>query len=397
MMFLSRWATCAALALLVAGIPAVAPAAPSDNADRIRELQEQIGEASAEEAAALADLGEVRARRRELDTAIARLDGEIASVQAALVARQDEVDGLTSRALGLERRLEQVERQLREAHDDFGVSVAALYRSSGTAARAYASFVLDVTEPSELYSGAQYLQGVSTARWKTVEQFTGLRQEAEALRVEVEARRADAEHARAATEAERRRLDGLRTDQEEQRRQARQQEAREAEIVASIQARVDTFTAELAALQATSSGIASMLAGIQADQPRAADFSVRRPVAGAVTSSFGARVHPILGTTRMHNGVDMSAAYGTPIAAGAGGKVVWAGWRGGYGNTVIVDHGNQYATLYAHMSQVWVGVGERVEAGSQVGAAGSTGLATGPHLHFEVRLLGTPVDPVAYL
>lgn len=381
----------------MAGVPTVAPAASSDSSDRIRELQEQIGEASAEEAAALADLGEVRAKRRELDAAVARLDGEIAAVEAALLARQGEVDALTSKALDLENRLERIERRVRAAKDDFGQSVAALYRSSGTTSRAYASFVLDVSAPSELYSGTHYLRGVSTARWRTVEDFTGLRQEATVLRGEVEERRADAEHARAATAAERRRLDGLRADQEDRRRQAREQEAREAQIVTSIRARVDTFTAELAALQATSSGIASMLAGLQAGQARSAGFSVQRPVGGAVTSSFGARVHPILGTTRMHNGVDMSAAYGTPVAAGAGGTVVWAGWRGGYGNTVIIDHGNQYATLYAHLSQLWVGVGERVDTGRKVGAAGSTGLATGPHLHFEVRMLGTPVDPVGYL
>lgn len=395
-MFRSRWALFGALAVLTAGVP-VAGAAPSDNSDRIRELQEEIGEASAEEAAALADLADVRASRQELDRAVARLDGEIASAQAALQARQAEVDALTARALGLERRLERIERRLRDAHDDFGASVAALYRSGRTDARAYASFVFDVSTPGELFAGTHYLEDVSSTRWDAVEQFTGLRQEAQRLRVEVEARRSDAEGARAAAVSERERLDGLRAEQEERRREASAQEGREARIVASIRARVDAFNAELAALQATSSAVSSMLASLQAGQARASSFHVVRPVPGEVTSGFGTRVHPILGTTRVHTGVDMHAGSGTPVRAGAAGKVVWAGWRGGYGNAVVIDHGNQYATLYGHLSAVWVSVGDRVDAGDHVGAVGATGMATGPHLHFEVRILGVPVDPRHYL
>ena len=93
----------------------------------------------------------------------------------------------------------------------------------------------------------------------------------------------------------------------------------------------------------------------------------------------------------------MSAAQGTPIKAGAAGVVAWAGPRGGYGNAVIIDHGNQFATLYGHTSAVKVSVGQTVKAGQVVALAGSTGMATGPHLHFEVRILGVPVNPASYL
>ncbi|MDP8992104.1 MAG: M23 family metallopeptidase, partial [Actinomycetota bacterium] len=122
------------------------------------------------------------------------------------------------------------------------------------------------------------------------------------------------------------------------------------------------------------------------------------PIPGApVSSMFGGRVHPILGTVRMHNGLDFRAGTGTPIRAAAAGTVVYAGPRGGYGNTVVVDHGGPLATLYAHQSALYVQPGAAVTQGQVVGAVGSTGFSTGPHLHFEVRVNGVPANPLAYL
>ncbi len=122
-----------------------------------------------------------------------------------------------------------------------------------------------------------------------------------------------------------------------------------------------------------------------------------RPVPGAVTSGFGARLHPILGYYRMHTGWDMSAGFGDPISAAASGTVILAGWFGGYGNCVVVDHGGGVSTLYAHQTSVAVSYGDSVSAGDVVGYVGSTGLSTGAHLHFEVRVGGNPVDPSGYL
>lgn len=119
-----------------------------------------------------------------------------------------------------------------------------------------------------------------------------------------------------------------------------------------------------------------------------------RPVAGRISSGFGQRFHPILGYERFHAGVDLAAASGTPIAAAADGQVVSAGWRGGYGQAVSIAHSGGVDTLYGHMSRIAVRAGELVHRGEVIGYVGSTGLATGPHLHFEVRRNGRPVDPL---
>jgi murein DD-endopeptidase MepM/ murein hydrolase activator NlpD len=121
------------------------------------------------------------------------------------------------------------------------------------------------------------------------------------------------------------------------------------------------------------------------------------PVPGPVESGFGNRRHPVYGGTRLHTGLDIDAAHGDPAAAAAAGTVSHAGWKTGYGKSVVIAHDQHTATLYAHLSAIGVGVGDAVAAGQQIGQVGETGVATGPHLHFEVRIDDEPVDPRDHL
>ncbi|MEA5462405.1 murein hydrolase activator EnvC family protein [Leptothoe sp. PORK10 BA2] len=121
------------------------------------------------------------------------------------------------------------------------------------------------------------------------------------------------------------------------------------------------------------------------------------PTAGQITSRFGSRFHPVLGYNRFHAGVDFGAPYGTGIVAADSGTIIFSGWYGGYGNSVIIDHGGGLTTLYAHASRLNVSEGQSVSKGQAIAAVGSTGLSTGPHLHFEVRRDGNPVDPLRFL
>ncbi|WP_317423629.1 peptidoglycan DD-metalloendopeptidase family protein [uncultured Acidaminococcus sp.] len=121
------------------------------------------------------------------------------------------------------------------------------------------------------------------------------------------------------------------------------------------------------------------------------------PVNGEITSPFGWRVHPIWGTQIFHAGLDIGADYGDPVHAADSGTVVYAGWMGGYGNAVMIDHGGGMVTLYGHNSSITVGEGEQVSKGQTIALAGSTGNSTGPHCHFEVRIHGEVVSPLQYL
>ncbi len=126
-----------------------------------------------------------------------------------------------------------------------------------------------------------------------------------------------------------------------------------------------------------------------------------RPVGGRITSPFGWRMHPIFKRKIFHSGVDIGAAYGTPIHAANSGRVIFVGWYSGYGRVVIINHGNingiPTTTLYAHMSAATVRQGANVAKGSVIGKVGTTGYSTGPHLHFEVRQKGNPVNPLNFI
>jgi murein DD-endopeptidase MepM/ murein hydrolase activator NlpD len=123
--------------------------------------------------------------------------------------------------------------------------------------------------------------------------------------------------------------------------------------------------------------------------------TVRMPVQGRLTSGFGNRFHPILGYERFHDGVDLAAREGTPIVAAADGRVASAGWSGGYGRAVEIVHAGGLETRYGHMSRIAAHAGELVHRGEVIGYVGSTGLSTGPHLHFEIMKNGRPVNPMS--
>ena len=126
-----------------------------------------------------------------------------------------------------------------------------------------------------------------------------------------------------------------------------------------------------------------------------------RPVGGPITSPFGYRVHPIFHSRIFHSGIDIGAGYGTPVKASNTGKVIMAGWYGGYGKVVIIDHGvvrgQPITTLYGHLSTINVSQGQKVTQGQIIGKVGSTGYSTGPHLHFEVRIKGQTRNPLNYI
>jgi len=127
------------------------------------------------------------------------------------------------------------------------------------------------------------------------------------------------------------------------------------------------------------------------------NFPTLWPIRGTVTSGFGWRRNPFGGASQHHDGVDIPARTGTHIRAAGGGTVTFSGWRNGYGNTVMINHGNGVTTLYAHNSRNLVTVGQRVERGDVIAHVGSTGLSTGPHLHYEVIVNGRPVDPRPFM
>lgn len=161
-----------------------------------------------------------------------------------------------------------------------------------------------------------------------------------------------------------------------------QKEREELQEVEGLQAESAALAEKIRAAQAPTSGTAPTPSG---------SGTFGWPVDGPVTSPFGMR------WGRLHPGLDIGAAMGTPIRAAGSGTVIYATWMEGYGNLVVIDHGNGLATAYAHQSAIAVATGQSVAQGQTIGYVGNTGFSFGPHLHFEVRVNGTPVDPLGYL
>jgi murein DD-endopeptidase MepM/ murein hydrolase activator NlpD len=293
-----------------------------------------------------------------------------------------------------------VQAQVDASRQEMNQTVAAMYRRGTSEEQAvYVALVEGAANAQDLFSAQRYVSGTVKSNRRELDHFVALAKDADDLRKEVEARAEDIRVTRDQQAAERDRLQGLKDQALANRAAAKSEENRQQELLEEVQDRKSDFQSQLNALQVESGAVGEFLRQVQAGQklaPRKKRM-FKAPVAAPVSSGFGTRVHPILGDVRMHTGIDFAVGTGAPIKSAGNGIVVWAGPRGGYGNAVIVDHRNGLATLYAHQSRVNVTVGQKVTTGQVVGFVGQTGMATGPHLHFEVRELGAPVDPTLYL
>jgi len=379
-----------ALAIGLAGVSA--PGYAQSNNDRRRELQEQISEASAAEAAALADLAEIRGRRAVIEARVAELETQKAAAEAKLAPLEAEEARLVAEHAALQAQVAATEAKLADAQDKLDRTAAGLYMAER---RGAAYDVVFTAEPDEIVSQQQYLDRISEKRRRIVDRVTVLRNDLESQRKQLEKQKAAAEALAAEARAARDQIAALVAELEPARQQAAAEAAAEETALYVIRSNKAQYEGELAAMQATSGSIGGRLrarGGSGGGAPCEA-----RPVPGPITSGYGPRYHPILHYNRMHTGADMRAGSGTPIRACRSGEVIISGSQGGYGNAVVIDHGGGMGTLYAHQSQLAVSVGDFVQAGQIIGYVGTTGMSTGPHLHFEVRLSGNPVDPTPYL
>ncbi len=333
-----------------------------------------------------------------MDAKVGGLDRQLAGVQRDVDAAEARLEVVQSEFVQTQTQLSVTRGQLAAARGELRDRAVAAYL--GTSEPSAAEILLKAKDVHELTAGVGYLESVVKIQKEAVRRHSDLRDATELLQGSAEIRKDAAKAQRDEVVSRRSALEAVRWELDAARQEVVAEEGRQQQLVDEAKGRVSEFEAQIAALQGESDVVTGLLRGLQAGQmPSGAGAGVlASPVASpSLNSFFGPRVHPILGTSRMHNGVDFRAGTGTPILAAANGMVAYAGPRGGYGNTTVVDHGGSIATLYAHQSAIYVTAGTAVTKGQVIGAVGSTGMSTGPHLHFEVRVGGTPVDPVPYL
>jgi murein DD-endopeptidase MepM/ murein hydrolase activator NlpD len=380
--------------------PATTTTTLSPREQRIQELRDLVGEASQQEAGLLNEIADIESRLDDLDKSVTDLTRQSAAAQRRLAAAERKLQKAQADQDVALRRLGAVQAQVDASRQAMNQTVAAMYtRGTSEEQALYVALVEGASNPQELFSAQRYVAGTIKADRRDLDHFIALKDDADRLKREVDAQAEEIRAGRDQEAAERDRLDGLKNEALANRAAAKSEEDRQQELLKEVQAKKSDFESELNALQVESGAVGDFLRQVQAGQKLAPRkrHTFKAPVPGPISSPFGMRIHPILGDARMHTGIDFAVGTGYPIKAAGPGVVVWAGPRGGYGNAVIIDHRNGLATLYGHQSRVNVAVGDKVSTGQVVGFVGQTGLATGPHLHFEVRELGDPVDPMLYL
>lgn len=336
---------------------------------------------------------------------IDNLNAEIANLDLSLTTVEADLRGAQERVTLAERRLAELEAQLLQASDELADAQSVLrewavqaYVAGGPAAQTAA--VLGAADASEYQVTAAYASAMAKDQQEAIDEVVHLRERTQGLAAAARQQRNEAVVARDLVSIRQGDLAAQRGQQVQARSVVEQKVTEQQALLLETAERRAEYERRLADMAGVSDGISGALASAQAGQPDAlltTGIFLPPIKGGRVVSLFGPRVHPIYGVSRMHNGIDIDAAAGTPIRAAGDGVVVMAEVRGGYGNCVVVDHGNGIGTLHAHMSVFAVIPGQVVHQGDILGAVGSTGLSTGPHLHWEVRLRGQPVNPLPYL
>jgi len=393
-----------ALGLLPA---AVGPARPVGAGPPPAPIPLQVSaDTPAEEARLLQHVQDSLDRKKSLDAKVAELDSKLRDTQNDLFNAQVRLNSLVVRQRGMEAQIEVVKGQLQAAQDALREQAIAAYTGGGRGGGGL-SDLLRMSDVGELAAKQAYLRAVSVTQSDLILSTERLRDRSTDLLEELGTTRQRTEAERSRVAAEESTLRSERESQAAVRHQISVEIANQALVLKEVASRQDEFEAQARELEAQSSAIAEQLQIRQRESSSTSRSSSSAsssssgfggPLASLrVSSGFGYRVHPIYGSVRLHTGVDLSASSGTPIRAAAGGVVASAGWLGGYGNAVVIDHGGGRATLYAHQSAMNVRPGQEVDKGEVIGRVGCTGSCTGPHLHYEVRLNGNPVDPSPYL
>jgi murein DD-endopeptidase MepM/ murein hydrolase activator NlpD len=392
-----------ALGLLLLPLILTAPAAGDDVyqrkqavEDRIQALHDRIAGARAQEGVLTSKISALNGQIRTLEGQVSSASDRLVVLERDLELHRQKLERLTELYRLESRRLVFLRAQYREAERRLNRRLVAIYEADNpdTVAVLFAA-----TSLSDLIDQLDYLnkigsqdqrlanevdsakKAMAAARARTKEIRSGVAAETQTIAARTSEQRAVRDRLVASRAA----LVSTRAEERQSLASVKESEREylhEANGLAQVSAQL---TAQIQAAQARSAASGSSTgSGVSAS-------GLIWPVQGPITSPFGMR------WGRMHEGIDIGVPYGTPIHAAASGTVIYAGWMSGYGNLIVVDHGGGLATAYGHQSALAVGNGATVSQGQVIGYVGCTGHCFGPHLHFEVRVNGQPVDPLGYL
>lgn len=388
--FKSRFVAAILTGIVVLGTPLYIVAEDEDLTNQLDSIQQQVNQQNAKKA--------------DAETVIVSVSEQLRQIEEQLRQAQQQLDSIQQQRISVENDITVNEKLLAEAQKRLEGREAVFYKRVRdiyiNGRLSYLDVVIGSKDFTDFANRLEILKRIIDSDIKLIEEIKKERAEIAARKQALEQSRAKLVELEKAAAAKRAEIEQKKKEREVVLQKAQNDRATAMQAVEELNASSAQITALLKARQAERAAARAAAAAQQSSPTYSwvqGSGQLGWPVSGEITSPYGYRTHPIWGTTIYHSGIDIGVDEGTPVHAADGGTVAWSGWMGGYGYAVVIDHGNGMSILYGHNSELAVSEGQDVGKGQVIAYAGSTGNSTGPHVHFEVRISGDPVDPMGYL
>lgn len=357
-------------------------------ADELSEKQQKLQDVSNQINQQKSKINQAQKKEKSIMGQLQNLEQNISKTEKEITALGQRVDFLKGNIRQTESDIAKLEEKLALQSDTMGERLVFIYEKGNVS---YLEVLLAATDVQDFLTRLDMLNLIVEQDVELIESINQQKHELDMKKSSLEVSKQELEGAQKSQQNKKEQLNYQHGEKQEILDSVRQEKAQYQKALEELERASNELEAMIRKLQASSSGV----------QQGTGVYTWPAPGCKTISSPYGMRYHPILKTRKLHTGVDISASMGKTIVAADTGTVIYAGWMGGYGQVTVIDHGlvngKGMSTLYAHQSAFLVSEGTKVTKGQAIGKVGSTGWSTGPHLHFEVRVNGSPVNPMGYI